>query len=722
MEVLLAPEYGFCVGVKKAVELAQHVAKAAQGSGRGVWTLGPLIHNRRVVKALEALGVRTVTSLDDVPPGDTLILPSHGAGPDFVARAQAKAVCLEDATCPLVRKVQETAKSLGEEGYRVVIVGEPRHAEVAAVVEWAGAGTVVVESQEQAAALPPADRVAVVSQTTQRPERVQAVVEALGRRASEVRVEPTLCHVTSERQRQTRELAGKVDVLLVVGGKESANTRKLAEVGHEMGRRVYHIEAAHEVEPSWFRGGDKVGITAGTSTPDWITEEVVARMKDIEPNAQAEKQQQGEAAPPEASPQRTAGAPAGAPDEASGVPPAGAPDAATAGPLASDLEPGARVTGTVVRLQDKDALIDIGYKTEGVLPVAEISRRRVVRPADALKEGEVIEASVIRVDDEGHPILSCRKVEEEKAWARLEEAQAANLTIEAPVTAQVKGGLVADVGTRGFIPASQVGLEFIQDLAPYVGKSLQVKVIEVDRAERRVILSEKKVLEDERQQGRRQLLDTIKEGETRTGVVKRVADYGAFVDIGGVDGLLHVSEMSWKRVADPREVVKEGDKIEVKVLKVDLERGRISLGLKQVKGDPWSKVTEQFPVGAVLKGKVVSVADFGAFVELAEGIEGLVHVSQLSDKRVARAQDVVRVGDELRVRVLKVNPKERRISLSAREGEEEMDRRDIKKFLKSANETAGITIGDLVGDVFKASDLGDKKDAKPKGGEGKQEG
>jgi len=194
-----------------------------------------------------------------------------------------------------------------------------------------------------------------------------------------------------------------------------------------------------------------------------------------------------------------------------------------------------------------------------------------------------------------------------------------------------------------------------------------------------------------------------------------VADYGAFVDIGGVDGLLHVSEMSWKRVADPRDIVKEGDKIEVKVLKIDLERGRVSLGLKQVKGDPWVKVAEQFPVGAVLKGKVVSVADFGAFVELAEGIEGLVHVSQLSDKRVARAQDVVRVGDELRVKVLKVNPQERRISLSAREGEEEMDRRDIKKFLKSANESAGVTIGDLVGDVFKASDLGDTKDAKPKG-------
>lgn len=701
MEVLVTPEHGFCLGVRKAVELARKLAETARGSGRGVWTLGPLIHNRRVVQALETEGVRVAAGLDDVPAGDVLILPSHGVGPDVITRARARGVLVEDATCPLVRKVQASAKSLREEGYQVVVVGERRHTEVVGVVGWAGGEAVVVESPQEAEAVPAGSKLAVISQTTQRPERVRAVVEALKRSASgaEIRVEPTLCHATSERQRQTRELASKVDVLLVVGGRESANTRKLVEVGREMGRRVYHIEAAHEVEPSWFSRDDKVGITAGTSTPDWITEEVVARMKGIESEEEAKHVEPKEAAPPEASPEET-----------------GSVTAGTAGPAEVALEPGARVTGTVVKVGDKDVLVDIGYKTEGVIPAAELSRRRVSRPQDVLKVGDVVEATVLRVDEEGHPILSRRKIEEDKAWTRLEEAAAANLTIEAPVTAHVKGGLVADVGTRGFIPASQVGLEFIQDLSPYVGKTLRVKVIEVDRGERRVILSEKKALEEERQEQRRRLLETVQEGEIRSGQVKRVADYGAFVDIGGVDGLLHVSEMSWKRVTDPREVVKEGDRIDVKVLKVDRERGRISLGLKQVQGDPWADVAQRFPVGTVVNGRVVSVADFGAFVELAEGVEGLVHVSQLSDKRVARAQDVVKVGDELRVKVLKVNPKERRISLSAREGEEEMNRRDVKKFLKATNDTAGVTIGDLVGNVFKGSDLGDKKDAKPEDG------
>jgi len=687
LEVLLTPERGFCLGVKKAVELAQRVASEVRGSGRGVWTLGPLIHNRRVVQALEALGVRIARSVEEIPPGDVLVLPSHGARPEVVAAAEARGLRVEDATCPLVRKVQAAAKSLLADGYQIVVVGQPQHVEVAAVVAWADGRAFVVEDAEQAGALPLGGRVAVVSQTTQRPERVAAVVDTLRGRGAEVRVEPTLCHVTSERQRETRELASKIDVLLVVGGRESANTQKLAEVGREMGRRVHHIEAAHEVEPSWFGKDDRVGIAAGTSTPDWITEEVVVRMKDIEPDITA-KQEEGEAQAPEA-----------------GQPEAPAP--------AGDGGLGARVTGTVVKVGDSDALIDIGAKSEAVLPLSEMSRRRVAGPAEAIKLGDTIEAVVIRIDDEGRPVPSRKRVEEEDAWSALEAAHASNATIEAPVTAQVKGGLVADVGTRGFIPASQVGLEFIQDLASYVGRTLQVKVLEIDRGERRVILSEKKVLEQERGQAKTGLLDGVREGETRTGEVRRVTDYGAFVDIGGVDGLVHVSEMSWKRVADPREVVKEGDKVEVRVLKVDHERGRISLGMKQVKGDPWANVAEQFPVGTVTKGRAVSVADFGVFVELAEGIEGLVHVSQLSDKRIGKPSEVVRVGDELRVKVLKVSAAERRISLSAREGEEEMDRREIKKFLKDANETAAVTIGDLVGDVFKGTDLGDEKDAKP---------
>jgi len=725
LRVFLARHHGFCSGVKQAVELAEKVAQEARETGGTVWTLGPLIHNRRVVAGLEALGVRTATALDDIPPGDTLILPSHGAPPVFYEQAEARGLKVVDATCPLVRKVQKTARELRERGYDLVLVGEPQHTEVEGVVGWAGGdGVRVIETVDEARALPAMGKAAVVSQTTQRPEDVRRIADVVREKSGEVRLRPTLCPVTSDRQKEARELAERVDVLIVVGGRESANTRRLVDVGREMGRRVHQVENYEEIDPSWFRPGDVVGVAAGTSTPDWITEEVVARMKEIEPNTEPEETKKV-AAPPEASPERGATSPAGPEGPAepgNGPAPEGGPSSPdgdgekavsqeNALTVPGTFEPGARVTGTVVKVSPTEALLDIGHKSEAVMPLSEISRQKISSPEEVLKEGQVVEALVVRLDDEGHPILSRKRIEEEEAWKRLAEARDQNLTIEAPVTALVKGGLVANVGTRGFIPASQVGLGFIQDLSQYVGRTLKVKVLEVDRGERKVILSEKQHLEEEQSRAKEELLGSLTEGETRTGEVRRVADYGAFVDIGGIDGLLHVSEMSWRRVKDPREIVKEGDRVEVRVLKVDRERGRVSLGLKQVEGDPWADVPKRFPVGSLVSGKVVSVADFGAFVELDDGVEGLVHVSQLSDKRVGHPSDLVKVGDELRVKVLKVNPAERRISLSARGAEEEMDRREIRKFLRDANEGAAVTIGDLVGDVFRDAGLGERKNA-----------
>jgi len=699
LEVLVAREYGFCIGVKKAVELAQKVAEEAGESGRSVWTLGPLIHNRRVVNDLARRGIRTASGLADVPPGDILILPSHGAPPELLAEARAKGVSVRDATCPLVRKVQDAARSLCREGYTVIVVGDPSHTEVRSVVGWASGPVHVVESPEEVGDLTLEGKVAVVSQTTQRPETVRRVVERLREMAMDVRVEPTLCHVTSRRQEEMRELAQKVDVLVVVGGRQSANTKKLVDIGRESGKPVYHVESAQDIDPSWFNKGDTVGVAAGTSTPDWVTEEVVARMEEINENTEAQDKE-GKAASPGAGPEEAAEPGAEPAQEAQVIPPL---------PKAGDT-----VTGTVVKVSPEEILVDIGYKTEGILPPSELGRRFVSDPSEVVKEGEVIDALIVRIDDEGRPVLSRRRVAEEQAWRRLEEAHREGLTIEAPVTSKVKGGLVADVGTRGFIPASQVGLEYIEDLSGYVGKTLKVKVIEVDRGDRRVILSEKKALEEERERQRQAVLESLEEGEIREGEVKRVTDYGAFVDIGGIDGLLHVSEMSWKRVNDPREVVKEGDRIQVCVLKVDREKERVSLGLKQVGPDPWAEAVKQFPVGSIVEGRVVSVVDFGAFVELTEGVEGLVHISQLAPRRVAHPSEVVEVGDRVRVKVLKVNPKERRISLSIREAEQEMDRRQIKKFLKEARKDSVVTIGDVVGDLLQGANLGGpEKDGEP---------
>jgi len=335
----------------------------------------------------------------------------------------------------------------------------------------------------------------------------------------------------------------------------------------------------------------------------------------------------------------------------------------------AEVQPGDVVKGTVVMLSEDHALVDVGYKSEGYLPVDELSYRPIGRPSDVLKVGDEIEVMVLRNDgEEGVLRLSKRRADERHAYEALEAKKEAGEIIEAPVVEAVKGGLVVDVGTRGFIPASQVERGFVEDLAPYVGQTLRLKIIEVDGRKRRVILSRRKVLDEERQVAKQEIWNQISEGEIRPGRVKSLTDFGAFIDLGGVDGLLHVSELSWGRVQHPSQVLQEGQEIQVKVLRLDRERGRISLGLKQVLQNPWEDIDKTYPEGSIVIGKVVRLATFGAFVELAPGIDGLIHVSQLSDEHVTRPSEVVQVGDEVRVKVLRVDPDQRRVSLSLREG------------------------------------------------------
>lgn len=369
------------------------------------------------------------------------------------------------------------------------------------------------------------------------------------------------------------------------------------------------------------------------------------------------------------------------------------------------VQPGDVVKGTVVMLSDDHALVDVGYKSEGYLPVDELSYRPVGRPGEVLKIGDEIEVMVLRNDgEEGVLRLSKRRADERHAYESLEAKKEAGEVIEAPVVEAVKGGLVVDVGTRGFVPASQVERGFVEDLTPYVGQTLRLKIIETDARKRRVILSRRRVLDEERQSSREHIWSEISEGDVRTGRVKSLTDFGAFIDLGGVDGLLHVSELSWGRVQHPSQVLKEGQEVTVKVLRLDRERGRISLGLKQVQPNPWDDIDKAYPEGSIVKGKVVRLATFGAFVELAPGIDGLIHVSQLSDDHVTRPGEVVSIGDEVRVKILRVDPDQQRISLSLREGG--------SVYAPTPGESRppadeGTTIADMVDDDVKKDLLGE---------------
>jgi small subunit ribosomal protein S1 len=363
-------------------------------------------------------------------------------------------------------------------------------------------------------------------------------------------------------------------------------------------------------------------------------------------------------------------------------------------------EVGDRIKGKVSSVKEKHALIDFGYKIDAILPIGEISNVHIEKVADVLKEGDEIEAVITKINEE-EVVVSKKRVDNEKAWVELREKQEKGEVFEVTVAEVVKGGLVADVGLRGFIPASQVERHFVEDFSDYVGRTLRVKVIELDEEKNKVILSQRAVLEEEEAKARQERIAAIQVGDVLEGTVSRITSFGAFVDIGGVDGLVHISEMAWHRVESPQEVVQEGDKVQVKVLKVDPSQEKVSLSLKATQPSPWQKAAEEIKAGDTVKGVVKRLAPFGAFVEVRPGVEGLIHISQIANKRIGTPQEVLKEGQEVEAKVLDVNPEEERMSLSIRELIEDRRAQDVQTYNDKQNASHGVTLGDLIGDQLK---------------------
>ncbi|HWR55983.1 MAG TPA: bifunctional 4-hydroxy-3-methylbut-2-enyl diphosphate reductase/30S ribosomal protein S1 [Negativicutes bacterium] len=627
MKITLAKQAGFCFGVKRAVDLAEN----APPRGGDVYTLGPLIHNSQVTNRLARQGVRNIDHLAQVTEG-TVIFRSHGVSPQTLEEAQRLQLNIVDATCPFVKNAQAEAKKLAENGYTVVVVGEREHPEVQAVAAWAKGCALIVGNTAEAEQLPPLAKAGIVAQTTLSPREFHEITEIIRGKAEHIEVCPTICNATLERQAAAEELAKKADLMIVIGGKHSANTSRLAEICAKTGTPTYHIETAQELKREWFTGVKQAGITAGASTPDWIIEEVYHTMQDLDFSKAFEES-------------------------------------------IKEIDRGGIVTGTVIQVGRDEVFVDIGYKSEGIIPRNELTVKSDVQPADIVSVGDVIEVFVLKQEGkDGYPILSKKRADARKGWVKIEETYKAGTVQTVPVLEAVKGGLVVSINDlRGFVPASQVERRFVADLSGYVGKELRVKILEIDRGKNKVVLSQKVVLEEEAAKSKEETMAVIEEGQIREGIVRRLTDYGAFVDIGGIEGLLHVSEMSWQRVKDPASIVKAGEQIPVKILKIDRENYKISLGLKQTQADPWSLVAEKYQVGELHKGTVVRLTKFGAFVALEPGIDGLVHISQLAETRVNKPDDVVTVGEEVTVKIVDVNPQERRIGLSMREVQQERE-------------------------------------------------
>jgi 4-hydroxy-3-methylbut-2-enyl diphosphate reductase len=661
---------GYCLGVRRAMDL---VERAVVEGPHPVWTLGSVVHNPVVEAQLAAKGVKNVDSPLDCT-GGTLILRSHGTAVEELNKVPHGVVTV-DTVCPYVKRTQQLAKDFAGRGYTVVLVGDPSHPEMHAVLSHAGGTAFCVPDAAAAERIAPqleGKAVCVLSQTTARESEVEKVLETLRERGISIQSENTICTVTHDRQEAIAELAKECQVILVVGGRTSANTGQLLKIASESGAQAYLVESSEDVSADWFSGKRTVGVAAGASTPDWVIKEVVGKVEEIE-KSMVEKEHEDQ--PTKAESPSADDVPA---KEESAEEPSTedmeVTDEKTAAEMYDEsfrsLEAGQIIKGRVVSVDDNGALVDVGAKSEGLIPASELNRKSAFSTG-TLSPGDEIMVYVVSSDSaEGGLRLSKRKADEDANWQKLEEAFEQGTVIEAPVSQEVKGGLVVDVGLRGFVPASQVERGYVNDLSKYVGQTLRLKVLELDRSKNRVVLSQRVVLEEEHQKLCQETWESIAEGQVRAGVVKGLTDFGVFVDLGGVDGLLHISELSWGRVKHPSEVVREGQEIEVKVLRVDKEKGKISLGRKQVLPDPWLGVEEKYPVGSVVTGEVTRTAPFGAFVQLEPGVEGLVHISEVAVYHVTKPEDAVRSGDTVRVKVLRVRPDERRISLSIKQADQ----------------------------------------------------
>ncbi len=633
--IKVAKSAGFCFGVSRAVET---VEKAA-AEGRQVVTLGPIIHNRHVVSKFDDMGVKVIESPEDAAPGMTVIIRSHGVSKAVCDALESKGVEIIDATCPFVKRIHGIVQKAEQEGRLPIIMGTRSHPEVEGIAGWCGACKIFetpeeLENWAKSGEIPADTPLCMVSQTTSTEISWKKSVQIAKKQFTNLKIFDTICRATELRQADAANLSAESQAMVVVGDAKSSNTGRLASICREHCEKVVLVDNASELSKDFFEGVHTVGITAGASTPAWIIKEVNKTMSEIL-NADVAQEENFEALLEQS---------------------------------IKTLNTGDKVTGIVTGIGNTEVQVDLGTKHAGYIPYDEVSADPAVKPEDILKVGDEIEVFVVRVNDqEGTVQLSKKKLDGMKIWDDMAVYAEEKTTVEGTITEENKGGLVATVkGIRVFIPASQSGIAKGGDMTGMVGQTVQLKVTEVNRARRRVIGSIRAVTSEARKANQEKIWAEIEEGKKYHGTVKSLTSYGAFVDIGGVDGMVHVSELSWNRIKTPADVVSVGDEIDVYVISFDPEKHKISLGYKTAEMNPWNQFMTNYNVGDVVDAKIVKLMTFGAFAEIIPGVDGLIHISQIANQRIGKPEDVLSEGQEVQVKITDVDAENKRISLSIR--------------------------------------------------------
>ncbi len=633
MSIVVAKSAGFCFGVNRAVELVEQAAK----EGKKVVTLGPIIHNRHAVTHFEDMGVSVIESPEQAQPGQTVIIRSHGVSRRVYEALESRDVQIVDATCPFVKRIHGIVSTAEAEGRLPVIIGTRTHPEVEGIAGWCDHCRVFESPEElenwvRSGEISENSPICMVCQTTSTESLWKICCEIAKKQFTNLKIFDTICKATESRQSEAAKLSANCQAMVVVGDTHSSNTGRLAMICREHCSRVALVDNAAELKPEFFSAVSDVGITAGASTPAWIIKEVNKTMSEIM-NAEAVQEENF---------------------------------AELLEQSIKTLNTGDKVTGIVTGIGTTEVQIDLGTKHAGYIPYDEVSADPNVKPEDILKVGDEIEVFVVRVNDqEGTCQLSKKKLDGMKVWDDMAKWCEEKTVVDAVITEENKGGLVATVkGIRVFIPASQSGVAKGGDMSAMVGQNVQMRITEDNR--RRVIGSIRSVTAEARKAAQEKIWSEIQEGAKYHGVVKSLTSYGAFVDIGGVDGMVHVSELSWNRIKTPAEVVSVGDEIDVYVISFDPVKHKISLGYKTAEMNPWNKFMTGYNVGDVVNAKIVKLMTFGAFAEILPGVDGLIHISQIANKRIGKPEDVLAEGQEVQVKITDVDAENKRISLSIR--------------------------------------------------------
>ncbi len=647
MKIILAETAGFCFGVKRAVDTVYELIE----DGNKVCTLGPIIHNAQLVADLEQKGVRVVENVNDVKNGEILVIRSHGVPEEVMNLAEALGVKTIDATCPFVAKIHKIVKDASSKGETVLIAGDPKHKEVIGIIGHCDSEVFVFEDEKSLENLLQnhpnllTDKVCVVAQTTFNKKIWAECEKILKKHCTNQSIFGTICNATSMRQSEANELSLKCDAMVVIGGQHSSNTKKLYDVCKVNCSKTLLIETASQLDAGFFEGAKTIGVVAGASTPAAIIKEAIKTMTEI--LNPVEEQAEAAEVVQKSFEEMT--------DEEAFE--------ASLDSLNSDK----KVKGVVVQVTPSEILVDYNRGLTGYVSADEYSYDRNLDLTKEVKVGDELNLIIMRTDDmEGTAMLSKRRYDAIAGWDKIVEAKETNEVLTGTVSEVVKGGVVVlAFGIRVFIPASQATLSRNDSLEELKGQEVNFRIIEIGRR-RRVIGSIRSILREQRKEEMAKFWENINVGDKFTGTVKSLTGYGAFVDLGGVDGMIHITELSWQKIKNPSEVVLVGDTVEVFVKAVDKEKRKISLGYKKDDENPWTIFQNNYKLDDVVKVTVVSMTTYGAFARIIPGIDGLIHISQIANKHVAKPQDELTVGQEVEAKIIAIDADKKRVSLSIR--------------------------------------------------------